>query len=212
MTQVLAWADYVVWLDGPEGPGDRFFQMFDNQYRTNSKKPLLTTYDVAECARVFSETKELPVSQAQLKGLLTGHNVYHGGCAIVAFDPPAPEPAGNAAYHAAVKKWWKDQGVVALRVGLQGKAASSGSKSISEKEATGLVLGQGNCIIIAGSDWWRVGGAAAAFPAAVRSNDVERAVACISIVSIFLGSSKFTYCISGVTVHLGPEAVNKARH
>jgi hypothetical protein len=59
MTQVLAWADYVVWLDGPEGPGDRFFQMFDNQYRTNSKKPLLTTYDVAECARVFSETKEL---------------------------------------------------------------------------------------------------------------------------------------------------------
>ena len=111
MTQVLAWADYVVWLDGPEGPGDRFFQMFDNQYRTNSKKPLLTTYDVDECAQVFSETKELPVSQAQLKGLLTGHNVYHGGCAIVAFDPPAPEPAGNAAYHAAVKKWWKNQGV-----------------------------------------------------------------------------------------------------
>ena len=61
MAQVLSWADFVVWLDGPDGPGDRFFQMLDNQYQTNTKKPLLTTYDVAECAQVFSETKELPL-------------------------------------------------------------------------------------------------------------------------------------------------------
>jgi hypothetical protein len=79
----------------------------------------------------------------------------------------------------------KEQGVVALRVGLQAKAASSGNRHISEKEATGKVLSQGNCVGIVGSDWWRVSGAASAFPVAIWSNDVERAVACIQQSSYF---------------------------